>query len=349
MRSPSSVAAPAALPRSIRKAFTLVELLVVIAIIGVMVGLLLPAVQTAREAARRMSCQNNLRQLGLALHNYESSFRVFPPSSSPSGGSQTQPWSGQAFLLPYLEGSSEYSLIDFSYGYHHQVNRDRFPPFGVAPIRISVLMCPSETNDRIRLNATTSQPEHYPLNYGMSVGEYLVFNPVTRTDGGAAFGAARRHKASAYLDGLSQTLAFAEVKAFNPRFHDATLPATTPPTPQDVSPSISGGAWSIENGHTEWVCGRAIHNGFTTTFGPNTIVPHVAANGATYDIDVSSSREGRNFVDLTYAVITARSHHVGLVQVAMMDGSVRPATNSIDLKTWRSLGTRAGSEVIEER
>ena len=92
--------------RSIRLAFTLVELLVVIAIIGILIGLLLPAVQAAREAARRMSCTNNLKQIGLALHNYESALKTFPPSTVSIGGSASQPWSAQAFLLPYLEGGT---------------------------------------------------------------------------------------------------------------------------------------------------------------------------------------------------------------------------------------------------
>lgn len=327
--------------------FTLVELLVVIAIIGIMVGLLLPAVQAAREAARRMSCQNNLKQLGLSLHNYESVHRIFPPSSNTLGIAASQPWSGQSFLLPYLEASTTYDLIDFSIGYHTAGNRNLFPPNGIAATRVSVLMCPSEPNDRERLNSTTGLPEHYPLNYTLNVGRYLIYHPVNRADGGGAFAPNGRIKAAAFIDGLTNTIAFAEVKAFNPRFHDAVLLSAEPLRPEDVSASVSGGAWSETNGHTEWVCGRSIHTGFTTTFTPNTKVPHVS-DGRTFDIDVSSSREGRSNTDITYAVITARSHHAGLVQVALMDGSVRTLTNSIDLNTYRALGTRAGGEVVGE-
>jgi prepilin-type N-terminal cleavage/methylation domain-containing protein len=342
-------AAPSLRPSRYRtSAFTLVELLVVIAIIGILVGLLLPAVQSAREAARRMSCQNNLKQLGLALHNYESTFKMFPPSSVALGGSANQPWSGQSFLLPFLEGDSTFSLINFSVGYHHGTNQSLFPPNGIAAVRVPVLMCPSEPQDRVRINTTTNLPEHYPLNYAMSVGQYLVYNPVSRVDGGAAFAVNSRIKPAAFLDGLSNTIAFGEVKAYTPRWHDSVLPTTMPTTPEAVAVSISGGAWSDSNGHTEWVCGRAIHTGFTTTFSPNTKVPYVNPNGQTFDIDVSSSREGRNTTDTTYAVITSRSYHVGLVQVAMMDGSVRGVTDSIELETWRGMGTRAGREVLRE-
>jgi prepilin-type N-terminal cleavage/methylation domain-containing protein len=112
-----------------RSAFTLVELLVVIAIIGIMVGLLLPAVQAAREAARRMSCSNNIRQLGLAFHNYESAHKRFPPTyliSRAASGSQLPGWLGQQgarddinlhtwgeFVLPYIEQNNIYQSIDF--------------------------------------------------------------------------------------------------------------------------------------------------------------------------------------------------------------------------------------------
>ncbi len=334
-------------PHSKPKAFTLVELLVVIAIIGVMVGLLLPAVQAAREAARRMSCQNNLKQLGLALHNYESSFKMFPPSTVALGGSASQPWSGQAFLLPYLEGNSTFEKINFSVGYHHAINQSLFPPSGISATRVPMLICPSEPEDRARISTTTNQPEHYPLNYALNMGRYFIFDPVTQREGGAAFAPNSRMKPNAFLDGLSNTIALSEVKAFNPRFHDSVLPTTEPATADAVAGTISGGSWAESSGHTEWVCGRAIHVGFTTTFSPNTRVPYVSG-GRTFDIDVTSSREGRNTTDATYAVITSRSYHVGQVHSAMMDGSVRGVTNSVDLNLWRSIGTRAGREVVGE-
>jgi prepilin-type N-terminal cleavage/methylation domain-containing protein len=332
-------------PQNTRLAFTLIELLVVIAIIGLLVALLLPAVQAAREAARRSSCQNNLKQLGLALHNYESSLRTFPPSSIVFGGSTNQPWSGQAFLLPYVEGYNTYSRINFGVGYHHPDNHSLLPPFGVAPTRVAVLMCPSETQDRPRLTAD-GVPYHYPLNYALSVGTYLIFNPATGADGGAAFAPNARITTASFLDGLSNTLAMAEVKAFNPRFHDAVgIPTTPPTTPEQVSAAYTGGAWSPVNGHTEWLCGRSIHTGFTTVFTPNTRVPHVV-DGVTYDISVSSSREGRNTTEPTYGIITSRSYHPGIVNVLLMDGSVRSVSDTIERSAWRALGTRAGREVL---
>jgi len=336
------------LPARNHPAFTLVELLVVIAIIGVLVALLLPAIQAAREAARRSSCQNNLKQLGLALHNYESALRAFPPSSIVFGGSTNQPWSGQSLLLPYVEGGAVYSNINFSVGYHHADNVGLLPPYGVSATRVGFLMCPSEPQDRQRFDAA-GVPQHYPLNYVLNVGAYLIFHPVTRADGGAAFAPNSQLTPAAFTDGLSNTLALAEVKAFNPRFHDAVgIPTSPPATPDAVSPAYTGGSWSANSGHTEWVCGRSIHNGFTTTFTPNTRVPHLAS-GTLYDIDVSSSREGVNATDPTYGIITARSYHPGIVQAALMDGSVRAISDSVELSVWRGLGTRAGQEVVPGR
>jgi prepilin-type N-terminal cleavage/methylation domain-containing protein len=328
--------------------FTLVELLVVIAIIGILIGMLLPAVQAAREAARRMSCQNNLKQLGLALHNYESTQRVFPPSTIAVGGAASQPWSGQAFLLPYLEGDNVYSRITFSHGYHQGPNRDLFPPYGVATVRVPVLMCPSEIQDQQRTNAA-GVPEHYPLNYALNVGTFLIFHPVTGENGGAAFAPNRSMTPGSFVDGLSNTLAISEVKAFNPRFHDVTgMPPALPASPDAVSANYtSGGAWSPLNGHTEWVCGRAIHTGFTTTFTPNTLVPHVAG-GQVFDLDVSSSREGRSLTEPTYGVITSRSYHPSGVNTLRMDGSVQVAAETIELPIWRALGTRSSMDQVNE-
>lgn len=332
-----------------RNGFTLVELLVVIAIIGILVGLLLPAVQAAREAARRMSCQNNLKQLGLALHNYESGFKRFPPSTFAVGGAAPQPWSGQSFLLPYVEGDTVYKRINFSVGYHHPDNKSLLPPNGVAATRVPVLLCPSEFEDKVRVNSSTGLPEHYPLNYALNVGEYLIYNPITKQVGGGAFAPNARHTTAHFVDGLSNTLAMSEVKAYTPRFQDVpNLPTTPPVRPEDVGAQYIGGTWSATGGHTEWVCGRAIHTGFTAYFPPQTRVPYVGPNGKTYDIDITSIREGANPTASTYAVITSRSHHTGLVNTLRLDGSVRSTSSSIAIDAWRALGTRAGGEVLSD-
>jgi len=331
-----------------RSGFTLIELLVVIAIIAILIALLLPAVQQAREAARRTQCKNNLKQLGLALHNYLDSFTAFPPSGCISlATASQQPWSGQALILPYLDGSTIYNRMNFSVGYHHVNNTSAYPPFGPAASRVPVLICPSDPNDRSRLSSGGT-PEHYPLSYGLNMGEYLIFNPVSGANGGAAFGPNARINSGSFTDGMSNTLGMSEVKLFTPRFHDATGVATAPLAPEDVAGTYTApvSGFSTANGHTEWVCGRAIHNGFTTTFTPNSKVLYTHTNSITYDIDVSSIREGATLSLPTYGIITSRSWHVGIVQSMLMDGSVRSISENIDLDVWRYLGTRAGNEVV---
>lgn len=348
MRKMSPAAAIARLGRRRADGFTLIELLVVIAIIGVLVSLLLPAVQGAREAGRRTACQNNLRQLGVAIHNFENTRKHFPPHGSTVGMTAgSAPWSGHALVLPFLEGDTLFRKIDFTKPYSNQANKDLFPPNGVATVRVDVLQCPSDLNSKPRFTSS-GVPEHYPLCYGMNVGSFLVHDPVTKKDGGGAFGLDSKFRTAAFQDGLSKTLAMAEVKAFTPRFHDAgqpSSPTAIPAAPVDVvsTLAVTDTGWSAENGHTEWVCGRAIHNGFTTTFAPNTLVAH-ERDGRTYDIDVSSLREGNSSNAPTYAAVTSRSHHAGSVGALFLDGSVRGIGSTIDRGAWQALGTRAGAD-----
>src|SRR5689334_2194752 len=119
-----------------RAAFTLIELLVVIAIIAVLIGLLLPAVQKVREAAMRTKCQNNLKQLGLACHNYANALTVFPPAGYYPPGTVSDPWSAPARLLPYVEQGNLQGLIDFT-------GSSDAAPLAVTSTRVPVFVCPS--------------------------------------------------------------------------------------------------------------------------------------------------------------------------------------------------------------
>ncbi len=334
-------------PQRPRPAFTLIELLVVIAIIAILIALLLPAVQQAREAARRTQCKNNLKQLGLALHNYLDTNRCFPPNGV-SNVTNTQTWSAQAFLLPFLEGGNLYQNINFDVGYGHP---DNVSPMNVAATRIPVLICPSDPNDRMRLTAG-GLPEHYPLSYAVGRGNYLTHRTNFSADGGAAFAYNKGTRDRDFTDGMSNTVGMAEVKCFTPRFHDnCSLPATVTFRPETLGALLGTSGWSTENGHTEWVSGNTIHTGFTTTFTPNTKVLHTVG-GVTYDIDATSKREavGSSVCDgiTTYAVVTARSYHTGIVNCLLMDGSTRSVSSNIDLATWQNLGQRADGNVVGE-
>jgi len=316
--------------------FTLVELLVVIAIIGVLVALLLPAVQAAREAARRMSCTNNLKQMTLALHNYHDTYRQFPPSALLPRNTTHDPWSCQARLLPYLEQSNLENLIDWRLPYSAQPE--------VTRMKVSTYVCPSEIRDRARPDGALV---HYPLSYGANMGTWFVFAPRQRDGGNGLFYPNSENDFATILDGTSQTLAFAEIKAYTPYLRDggapATLRAPIPATPADVV--AVGGQFKTSSGHTEWVDGRAHQTGFTATFPPNTEVSYTVG-GKVYDVDFTSSREGKTVVRPTYAVVTSRSYHPGGVNASLVDGSVRFMSSSTEIGVWRALATRAGGEVI---
>lgn len=322
-----------------RAGFTLIELLVVIAIIAVLIGLLLPAIQKVREAANRMSCSNNLKQIGLALHNYEGTHKRFPVSGNYPLNGTGDSWSLQARLLPYMEQENLQKLIDFNLSYTQQGTVTQF--------RVPLYLCPSEVADEPRPDGAIT---HYPLNYGACLGTWHVFNPTNGTGTDGAFQPNKGVKIAGIVDGTSNTLGFSEVKAYTPYLRDGGTPsaANTPPPSSPAEISGYGGNFKTNSGHTEWVDGRVHQTGFTTVFPPNTVVPHTA-NGQTYDVDFNSSREGKTASQITFAAVTSRSYHAGgVVNVLLMDGSVRTVADSINPGTWRALGTRNGGEVVGE-
>ena len=319
-----------------RKAFTLIELLVVIAIIAVLIALLLPAVQQAREAARRAQCKNNLKQIGLALHNYHDAHNSFPPGGTYSAG-VTGPagWSVHARILPFVDQASLQNLIDFSSGYGSQPQ--------VTGTKVGLFLCPSDVNDKMYVDGALN---HWPVSYGANYGEWFLWNPANRQYGSGVFGPNSRVGMRDLLDGSSNTLGFAEVKAGSYYLRDSG-PLSNPPrpaSPADVSPL---GGTLKNSGHNEWVDARANQTSFTTTFGPNTLVPH-NDGGTIRDIDYVNVREGNSTTDATYGVFTSRSYHEGVVQVLLMDGSARAISENLDINVWRSLGTRSGGEVVGE-
>ena len=139
----------------------------------------------------------------------------------------------------------------------------------------------------------------------------------------------------------------AEVHAYTSYVRNTNDPGPLPPQSPAAAQTLTGefklGPSLDQNtGHTVWSDGRVHHAGFTTVFTPNTVVPYVY-NDRTYDIDFNSQQEGRSLTNRTYAAVTARSYHAGVVNVAFMDGAVREVTDSVDLRVWRAVGTRAGT------
>jgi hypothetical protein len=237
-----------------------------------------------------------------------------------------------------LEQTNLHNLVDFSVA----------PQFTGNPVvcatRVPTYICPSDPNDRQRL---TPRLIHYPLSYCFNEGTWFVYDPPSDQFGDGAFAPNRAMRPADMLDGLSNTLGAAECRMYQPNLWDTGNPNTlgvAPPAAPAAAAVYFGGTFD-SNGHTEWVEGDVHETGFTTTFTPNTKVPYTTG-GQTYDVDITSIRDGESTTLPTYAAVTARSYHPGGIDVLLMDGSVRVATDGITLAIWRGLGTRGGSEPI---
>ncbi len=327
------------------RGFTLIELLVVIAIIAILIALLLPAVQSTREAARRSQCKNNLKQIGVALHNYLDTYKVFPPSGSIRAGTtfsgNNGSWSIHSRILPQLESGNAFKNVNLTIAWDQQLAT------GVPTLKIETYFCPSDVNDRLRVDASGNAFSR-PVTYGFNMGTWLVWDPATGQGGDGLFWMNSSTNSASIRDGLSSTLAASEVKAFTSYFRNSADPGSTPPASPAVLAALAPGSQfklgantNDNTGHTEWCDGRVHHEGFTTVFRPNTLVNYLHTDGRTYDVDYNSRQEGSSTTARTYAAITSRSYHTGLVQSLLMDGASRSINQNIDLSVWRALGTRS--------
>lgn len=331
-----------------RYAFTLIELLVTIAIISILIALILPAVQSAREAARRLQCSNHLKQISLAIHNYVDVNNRLPPGFVFSlQGS----WSVHGRLLPYLEQANAYQRVRLDIEWHDPINLAT----GIQQMYIEPYHCPSDPNSNSMYDAGPGEGFVQTVNYGFNYGSWFVYDPTTNEGGDGAFFPNAGLSFASISDGLSQTLCAAEVKCFQSYFRNTADPGSAIPPNAEFLSSYAGGAtfglgpsFNDNTGHNEWCEGTVHDSGFTTVFTPNSHVGYVHSDGKEYDIDYSSRYEGTSLYQRTYAAVTSRSYHAGLVQVCLLDGSVRSVGDSIDGTVWRSLGTRSGGEIVGE-
>jgi prepilin-type N-terminal cleavage/methylation domain-containing protein/prepilin-type processing-associated H-X9-DG protein len=332
-----------------RSGFTLIELLVVVSIIGLLIALVLPAVQASREAARRAQCGNNLKQIGLALHNYEASNRSFPlnwrsPRVDPARGHPWyiggRPYSALTRLLPYLEQQPLFASINFSVETYPVFNDPSAFPFPqnltAYATSVAVYLCPSDA---------ASTPTRYGCNYrgNYGVGPFVSTSKETYDSGNGFYSFPGVLGSQSFPDGLAHTVAYSErLRGTGPG--GGLVPA------RDFGEIMVMPSCITRDADTALACCRLASTkgfpayrlaGFTWFYGDFECTAYNHAqepNGRIPDAITGGPWVG---------VVTARSLHPGGVNSLMGDGSARFVKESIARKVWRGLGTRNGDELVE--
>jgi prepilin-type N-terminal cleavage/methylation domain-containing protein/prepilin-type processing-associated H-X9-DG protein len=329
------------------RGFTLIELLVVIAIISVLIALLLPAVQAAREAARRIQCVNNLKQLGLAAMNYHDVNGAFPPTANNSSATATPDFAMKGKMLPFFEQTAAYNSLNNSFLYSDP------PNFTVRILQVTTFLCPSDTNvpnGTTTVGGMTGQPGYH--SYPNNIGTYARNNG-NMFDGpayemGASFGGTVT--IATVSDGTSNTVIFSEYirgqdnanidgpsQIYKDNVDSASNPAPLPqlvancmavPLVSQGNPLGSSDQWQKGADWLNQNCGKG--GGYSHVMYPNA--------RACYFSSTNASK--------TYTMVNASSFHPGGVNVAFLDGSVKFIKNSVNPPAWWAISTKAGGEVV---
>ena len=315
-----------------RQGFTLIELLVVIAIIAILIGLLLPAVQKVREAAARTTCQNNLKQVGLALFNHESGYGYFPSSVRPAGTTTLPRISWTIPTLAYIEQDNLRRSYDITKTWGDPASNR-----GLAAQKIKIFQCPSTPNPERQDGdpQTNTWGIVAPTDYAASTG----VTPLARAGANAGLGIVvgpgileknAAVRVSSIADGTSNTLLVIE-SAGRPQIYRLGKPYGSPTAQQ-----VNGGGWARPASDLD----------FTASTADGTAPSGGCAVGCTNGFDYPAAGGYNNATFGTEGSSAPYSFHTGGVNALLGDGSVRFIKNSVDVKTFAALVTRNGGEVL---
>jgi len=348
-------------PGARRSGFTLVELLVVIAILAVLIGLMLPAVQKVREAANRARCQNNLRQIGIALHNYHEALGSFPPGLTVQGTNNLERgnYGGFVLLLPFLEQDNLARLWDLSGKWYEPPNDS------LVNVEVKVFYCPSNRNGGLIDMSFLVPIAGRPLP-NLSASDYLLckganaaFCEVTQVPPAArgVFDVNTRTRLTDITDGSSHTFAAGEGAGHNVRFgyrlfYQDTTPATGlfPGQSPLIDQSWSSGPTATQALNSLGLLGgtclgiTALRGGHTDPFD-EPMNRRLALPGFDYNNGCTNSGTAPGTYDTTGGF---RSAHSGGCHFLFCDGSVRFVGEAVTPATYRALSTIAGGEVIDD-
>jgi prepilin-type N-terminal cleavage/methylation domain-containing protein/prepilin-type processing-associated H-X9-DG protein len=359
--------------RSVRRGFTLIELLVVIAIIAVLIGLLLPAIQKVREAANRMKCQNNLKQIALAAHNYASALNTLPPREgfvTVGGKLYSNNATTQVLLMPYVEQDNKYNLFNLNYltwndtdvvtGKYTKNAVGQGINLAARMQDISFFLCPTDPSSTVRgANQDNTSDLSYPegrLNYMGSVGTTSTLDSTSGLRGIFAGNSSQGVNFGAISDGTSNTALFAEVMRTTDTWPHTSGQRTNtciildssvaqgPDTDARAIPSCATGSpWTSTISYTGLEFDRYLYgmSTYNHTLPPNWIKNKLSGTQA-----ATTGRYNCGDTNIVHFHVAASSYHTGGVNVAFADGSVHFISDSVDFAVWQALGSMAGGEVV---
>jgi prepilin-type N-terminal cleavage/methylation domain-containing protein/prepilin-type processing-associated H-X9-DG protein len=324
-----------------RRGFTLIEILVVVAIIGVLVALLMPAINSARESARRTSCADNLRQIGLATQNYVDAHQMYPSGRTNGVAGSGQNWSPLAGILPFIEGQMVYELLNFDFIPGHDANDT------ARKIDVNTYLCPSDAVGAYRPQGVKNANSNYRACAGSDW-------TVDETNDGV-FPDATFTRIAEVTDGTSKTVLYSERVLGDgddnrvDRLADVYKIARSNKTRDDVykacssvrigSPATLGSENQSSNAGRQWLNGQMFTTRYMHVMPPN--APSCARpKAAGGDLDSSINGQG--------GAMTANSRHPGGVNVVLADGSVQRVQDAVDLAIWRALATKSNGEIVKD-